>query len=251
MLRVKSPKNTRHLAKWSYLTTEPISTVGKVPAYYTERPPRTTKHADNTRTGGPRRVRPPRAPTDRLRRYGLRPSTGGAQYRAGAHGRLAAAMPRPRSRARPGALGSPRQGHGARVARGRVLSPGAGSGGPEHTMTAAQLALPPANCSGTQQQHGRLARSEVARRRHSAQATQSNRRPSCTCCGSRCKLRTAAAGAVRMGRRGGQGLRGHGGLGRLAVCTFWLMPMQASRNQHRSDLARPLRLAANAAMLAS
>ena len=32
MLRVKSPQNTCDLAKWSYLTTEAISTVKEVPA---------------------------------------------------------------------------------------------------------------------------------------------------------------------------------------------------------------------------
>ena len=186
-----------------------------------ERTPRTTKLADNTRTGGATRARPPRAPTDCLRWHVLRPGTGGARSGAGAHGRRAPAMPRPRS------------------------------GGPERGTAAVQPSLPPASCSCAPQQHGRLARSEAARRRHSAQAIQSSRRPSCTCCGSRWELQTAAAGAVRMGRRGGQGLRGHGGLGRLAVCTCWLTPTQGRRSQLRSDPARPLRLAADAAKLTS
>ena len=72
-------------------------------------------------------------------------------------------MPRPRSQAPSGALGSTRRGHGARVARGRVLRPGAGSGGPEHTKAPAQLAPPRASCSAAPQQHGRLARSEAPR----------------------------------------------------------------------------------------
>ena len=218
---------------------------------HTVRAPRGTKHTANTRTAEARRVRLPSALTDRLRRHGLRPCTGGARSGAGAHGRRAEAMPRPRSQAPPGALGSTRQGHGGRVARGRVLRPGAGSGGPERATAAAQPAPPPASCSAAPQQHGRLARSEASRRHRSAQAMQSSRRPSCTCGGSRWELGTAAAGAVQTGRRGGRGVCGHGGLGRLAVCTCWLTPTQGRRSHHRIDPARPPRLAADAAMFVS
>ena len=196
-------------------------------------------------------MRPPKAPPTCPHRHVLRPSTGATRSGAGAHGRRTAAMPWPRSGAPPGALERPPREAGARVARGHLWPPAAGSGGPERGTVAAQPAPPPASCSAAPQQHGRLARSEVARRRHSAQATQSSRRPSCTCGGSRWELRTAAAGAVRTGRRGGQGLRGHGGLGRLAVCTCLHTPTQGRRSQLRSDPARPLQLAADAAMLTS
>ena len=73
----------------------------------------------------------------------------------------------------------------------------------------------------------------------------------CTCCISHCKLKFAATGAVRKGRRGGLGLRGHGGLGRLAICTCMRTPTQCSCSHHRREPARPLGLAADAAMFAS
>ena len=251
MLRVKCPQNTSDLANVLYLNTQAISNVRKVLPRHMEQTPRCHVGPDKARTDQARRERPPMAPNDHPRRHGLRPCTGGARSGAGAHGRRAEAMPRPRSQAPPGALGSTRQGHGGRVARGRVLRPGAGSGGPERATAAAQPAPPPASCSAAPQQHGRLARSEASRRHRSAQALQSSRRPSCTCGGSRWELGTAAAGAVQTGRRGGRGVCGHGGLGRLAVCTCWLTPTQGRRSHHRSDPARPPRLAADAAMFVS
>ena len=250
-MRVRLHQNTCDLAKWSYITTEAISTIEKVPARHTERPPRTTKHADNTRTDRARRVRPPNAPPTCLRRHVLRPSTGGARPGAGAHGRRAPAMPRPPSGARPGALGSPRRGHGARVAHGRGLRPGAGAGGPEHVVAAGQLAPPPASCSAALHEHGRLARSEALGRRRLVHGTQSSSRSSCTCGAARCKLRTAAAGEVLMSRRRGQGWGGHGGLDRPTFCTCLRMPMQGSRSHPRREPARTLGLAADAAMFAS
>ena len=156
-------------------------------------------------------MRPPRAPTDCIRRYGLRPSTVGAQSGAEAHRRRAHAMPRPRSGAPPGALERPPVEPGARVASGHLQPPGAGSGGPERATAAAQPAPPPASCSSAPQQHGRLARSEATRRRHSAQAAQASRRSSCTCGGSRWELGEAATGPVRTGRRAGKGCAGTGG----------------------------------------
>ena len=171
ILRVRSAKNTSDLANILYLNTQAISNIRKVLPSHMEPTPRCRGGPDKARTGRARRARPPMAPNDRPRRHGLRPCTGGARSGAGAHGRCAGAMPRPRSQAPPGALGSTRQGHGARVARGRVLSPGAGSGGPEHTKAAAQLAPLRASCSAAPQQHGRLARSKAVRRYHSAQAT--------------------------------------------------------------------------------
>ena len=158
MLRVKCPQNTSDLANVLYLNTQAISNFRNVHPRHMEQTPRCRVGPDKARTDQARRARPPMAPNDHPRRHGLRPCTGGARSGAGAHGRRAEAMPRPRSQAPPGALGSTRQGHGARVARGRVLSPGAGSGGPEHTKAAAQLAPLRASCSAAPQQHGRLAR---------------------------------------------------------------------------------------------
>ena len=119
--------------------------------------------------------------TYRLWRHVLRPSTGGARTGAIAYGGGAEAVPRPRSRAPPGAFERPRRGAGARVARGHLQPPSAGSGEPEHASVAAQPAPPPASCTAAPQQHARLARSEATRRRRSAQASQSSRRSSCTC----------------------------------------------------------------------
>ena len=192
-----------------------------------------------------------RAPTDRLRRHWLRPSTGGVGSGAETHRRRATAMPRPRSGAPPGALERPPREAGARVARGHLWPPAAGTGGPERATAALQPAPPPASCSAAPQQHGRLARSEAARRHHSAQATQPSHRSSCTWRAARCTLSTAAVDAVRMVRRRGQGWSGHGGLERLTFCASLLTPTQASRSQLRRDPVRPRRHASDAAMLGS
>ena len=157
-----------------------------------------TKHADNTRTAGARRARMPRVPTDRLRRHGFRPSTGGVGSGAETHRRRATAMPQPRSGASSGALERPPREAGARVACGHLQPLGAGSGGTERGMATDQPAPPPASCSAAPQQHGRLARSEASRRRRNAHGTQASRRSSFTCGGSRCKLRAAATATVRM-----------------------------------------------------
>ena len=127
-----------------------------------------------------------------------------------------------------GALESPRRGHGSRVARGLLQPPSTGSSGTGHDAAAPQPAPPPASCSAAPPQHDRLARSEATRRRRSAQATRASRRSSCTCSGSRCKLRLAASGVLRISRRRGKGLRGHGGLGRLIFCTCFQAPTPAS-----------------------
>ena len=67
---------------------------------------------------------------------------------------------------------APRRGPGSRVARGLLQPPSTGSGEPEHAATPEQLAPPPASCSATPQQHGRLVCSEAMMRRRSAEATK-------------------------------------------------------------------------------
>ena len=188
--------------------------------------------------------------TYRLWRHVLRPSTGGARTGAIAYG----GGLKPCCGRAPELLREPSRGRGE---------------GPARASLAATCSRPaPAQASRSMPRwlRSQPRRQPAAQRRHSSTLGSRARRPrggdaarkpasraddrAVPASESRCKLIFAASEALRISRRRGQGLRGHGGLGRLIFCTCLHTPAQASRSQVRRDPARPLRLAADAAMFA-
>ena len=94
-----------------------------------------------------------------------------------------------------------------------------------------RLSSQPRHQPAAARRHSSTAGSRARRPRGSDTACRPpsrTRRSSCTCSGSRCKLRLAASGVLRISRRRGKGLRGHGGLSRLIFCTCFQAPTPAS-----------------------